>query len=80
MYTFRDGNHLKMLCDFLHTLREKFCLKVCDQITFLTPPPTYLKVFEILVTMAHIFLIHILKFGVPRLGIYEEIIKNVSNK
>ena len=30
--------------------------------------------------MAHIFLIHILKFGVPNLGIYEEIIKNVSNK
>ncbi len=30
--------------------------------------------------MAYIFLIHILKFGIPNLGIYEEIIKNVSNK
>ncbi len=29
--------------------------------------------------MAHIFLIHILKFGIAKLGIYEEIIKNVSN-
>ncbi len=29
--------------------------------------------------MAYIYLIHILKFGVPKLGIYEEIIKNVSN-
>ncbi len=47
-------------------------------------PPTYLKAsFEILVPIdgpAHIFLIHILKFGVPKLGIYEEIIKNVLNK
>ncbi len=30
--------------------------------------------------MAHIFLIHILKFGILKLGIYEEIIKNVLNK
>ncbi len=29
--------------------------------------------------MAHIFLTHILTFGVPKLGIYEEIIKDVSN-
>ncbi len=29
--------------------------------------------------MANIFLIHILKFGVPKSGIYQEIIKNVSN-
>ena len=26
------------------------------------------------------FLIHILKYGVPKLGIYEEIIKNMLNK
>ncbi len=32
--------------------------------------------------MAHIFLIHILKFGIPKLGMYKEIyiIKNVLNK
>ncbi len=30
--------------------------------------------------MAHIFLIHILKFGFPKLGIYEDIIKNVLDK
>ena len=29
--------------------------------------------------MAHIFLIHILKFALPNLGIYEEIFKNVPN-
>ena len=30
--------------------------------------------------MADIIRIHILKFGVPKLGIYEEMIKNVLNK
>ena len=30
--------------------------------------------------MAHIFLIYILKCGIPKLGIYEEIIKKVLNK
>ncbi len=30
--------------------------------------------------MAHISLIHILKFGILKLDIYEEIIKNVLNK
>ncbi len=55
-------------------------LKVLDQITFLTTRLTS-TFFEILVPyLAHIFLIHILNFGVPKLGIYGEIIKNVSNK
>ncbi len=56
-----------------------FLLKVLDQITFLTTrlTSTFLRFWY--QKMAHIFLIPILKFGVPKLSIYREIIKNVSN-
>ncbi len=54
--------------------------KVRDQITFLTPP-TYIKVFEILVPIDGSYFSHS-RPGIWRskLGIYEEIIKNVLNK
>ncbi len=59
---------------------EIIILKVRDQITFLTPQLTSKFLRFWYQQTAHIFLIHILKFGVPKFGIYEEIIKNVSNK
>ncbi len=51
-----------------------------DQITFLTTRLPQLFWDFGTNKMIHIFLIHILKFGrVPKLSIYKEIIKNVSN-
>ena len=66
-------------CCYFLQIADWDILKVLEQINFLTTD--LLQLFEILVPMmAHIFLIHILKFGVLKLGtINDEIIKNVSN-
>ncbi len=63
-----------------NTTSGRRSLKVRDQLTFLTPQLTSKFLRFWYQQMAHIFLINILKFGVPKLGIYEEIIKNVLTK
>ena len=54
-------------------------LKGLDQIIFFDHP-TYLNFLRFWYqSMAHIFRIHILEFVIPKLEIYEEVIKNVLN-
>ncbi len=69
----------KLPFNMFHVHYHLLLLKVCDEITFLTPQLTSKFLRFWYQQMAHIFLIHNLKFGVPKLGIYEEIIKNVLN-